>query len=100
MWVGDTHIFVFVGVRNAQYGDEARPADDNQYEYGRKCENFFFFFRWHYTGLRVYEDLKSIFTLVPWIPALTLNAVLYLAAAPKAAGVQVRIANTITIFYG
>ena len=60
----------------------------------------FFFSRWHYTGLRVYEDLKSIFTLVPWIPALTLNAVLYLAAAPKAAGVQVRIANTITIFYG
>ena len=60
----------------------------------------YLFFRWHYTGLRVYKDLKSIFTFVPWIPALTLNAVLYLAAAPKAAGVQVRIANTITIFYG
>ena len=50
--------------------------------------------------MRVYEDLRSVFTLVPSIPALTLNAMLYLAAAPKAAGVQVRIANTITIFYG
>ena len=46
----------------------------------------YLFFRWHYTGLRVYKDLKSIFTFVMWIPALTLNAVLYLAAAPKSSG--------------
>ena len=99
MWVGDTHIFVFVGVRNAKYGDEARPADDNnQHEYGRKYGKIFVFpVALHRSaGLRRFKvDFHVL-----WIPALTLNTVLCLAAAPKAAGVQVRIANTITIFYG